>query len=133
MKENKKLKVKKTKLKKRIKVESAIMHIKVSFNNTIVSLTSLNGDVFVQSSSGKIGYKGTKKSTPYAAQLATEAVLKSAKDYGVREIMIKVNGIGAGRNSVLRAVENSDLRVLSIADVTPLPHNGCRPPKKPRV
>lgn len=129
------IKKKKTKVVKKIKTKvlSAVLHVKATFNNTIVSLTKPNGDVIGQSSSGTIGYKGTKKSTPYAAQLATEAVLKTAKDYQVQELVLKITGIGAGRNSVLRVVENSGIKILSIADVTPLPHNGCRPPKKPRV
>ena len=130
-----KFKNKKAKSPKKIKIKvpSALLHVKATFNNTIVTLTKVNGDVIGQSSAGTIGYKGTKKSTPYAAQLATEAVLKKAVDYHVQELAIKLTGIGAGRNSVLRVIENSGLKVLSIADVTPLPHNGCRPPKKPRV
>lgn len=130
--QNKKNKSKITK-KPKIKVPVAVLHIKATFNNTILSLTKPNGDVFVQASAGTIGYKGTKKSTPYAAQLATENVLKKAQECQVQELTVKVTGIGAGRNSVLRAIENSGLKITSIADVTPLPHNGCRPPKKPRV
>ena len=130
-----KTKNKKTKVVKKIKIKvpSAILHVKATFNNTIVTLTKSNGDVIAQSSSGTIGYKGTKKATPYAAQLAAESVLKTASDYQVQELVVKVTGIGGGRNSVLRVVENSQIKILSIADVTPLPHNGCRPPKKPRA
>lgn len=124
------------KVKKREKIIACgIIHIKSTFNNTIVTFSDLEGRVISggQSSAGKIGYKGTKKSTPYAAQLAISKILEIAKACQTKEVHIKIKGIGPGRNSVLRILENSPLDLLSVSDVTPLPHNGCRPPKRPRV
>ncbi len=126
---------KKTKLQKKIKekILTGIVHIRSTFNNTIITLSRLNGEVLGQSSAGIIGYKGTKKSTPYAAQMAIADVLEIAKNYKMENLEVRIKGIGSGRNSVLRALEAADIKLISIADVTPLPHNGCRAPKKPRV
>lgn len=121
--------------RKKIKevVSSGIVHIYATFNNTIITLSKMNGEVIAQSSAGTIGYKGAKKSTPYAAKLAMLNILETAKLFLVKEAEVKVKGIGSGRNSALKALETSNIKILAIYDVTPLPHNGCRPPKKPRV
>ncbi len=113
-------------------VNHAIIHIHSTFNNTIVTLTRTNGETIAQESAGTIGYKGTKKSTPYAAQVAASKVLEIARKYGVKELDVKINGIGSGRSSILRTLEGSEFQILSIADVTAIAHNGCRPPKRPR-
>ncbi len=121
--------------KKRIvKVESVGQaHIHASFNNIIISLTNLNGEVISWSSAGKMGFKGSKKNTPYAAQTAAGDCAKSAHDAGLRKVKVYVKGPGNGRESAIRALYNSGIEVSEIIDVTPLPHNGCRPPKKRRV
>lgn len=109
-----------------------IAHIHSSFNNTIVSVTDPAGKVIAWASAGTIGYTGAKKSTPFAAQLAAESVAKACIDRGLKQVDVLVKGPGSGRESALRALQASGLQVLSIADVTPVPHNGCRPPKRPR-
>lgn len=109
-----------------------VVHIHSSFNNTIVSVTDAQGNVISWSSAGALGYKGAKKATPFAAQLAAEAAGKSAFDQGVRQVHVDVKGPGPGRESAVRALANVGLQVLSITDTTPIPHNGCRPPKRPR-
>jgi small subunit ribosomal protein S11 len=108
------------------------VHVHASFNNTIVNITDLQGNVIAWSSAGALGYKGAKKATPFAAQLAAEAAGKSAFDQGLRQVNVEVKGPGPGRESAIRALANVGLQVLSITDTTPVPHNGCRPPKRPR-
>ena len=122
------------KKKKNVKVEAAgEAHIQARFNNLIVSLTNNAGQVISWSSAGKMGFKGSKKNTPYAAQLAAEDAAKEAHDFGLRRVRVFVKGPGAGRESAIRSLHNSGIEVTEIIDVTPLPHNGCRPPKKRRV
>ncbi len=122
------------KKKKNVKVEAAgEAHIQASFNNIIVPLTNNAGQVISWSSAGKMGFKGSKKNTPYAAQLAAEDAAKEAHDFGLRRVRVFVKGPGAGRESAIRSLHNSGIEVTEIIDVTPLPHNGCRPPKKRRV
>ena len=122
------------KKKKNVKVEAAgEAHIQASFNNIIVSLTNNAGQVISWSSAGKMGFKGSKKNTPYAAQLAAEDAAKEAHDFGLRRVRVFVKGPGAGSESAIRSLHNSGIEVTEIIDVTPLPHNGCRPPKKRRV
>jgi len=108
-------------------------HIQATFNNTIITLTDLQGNVIVWNSSGTSGFKGSRKSTPYAAQLAAGNAAKSSLDAGLREVDVFIKGPGPGRESALRALQASGLRVRSITDITPIPHNGCRPRKKRRV
>ena len=122
------------KKKKNVKVEAAgEAHIQASFNNIIISLTNNAGQVISWSSAGKMGFKGSKKNTPYAAQLAAEDAAKEAHDFGLRRVRVFVKGPGAGRESAIRSLHNTGIEVTEIIDVTPLPHNGCRPPKKRRV
>jgi small subunit ribosomal protein S11 len=121
--------------KKKIKktIRSGIVHINSTFNNTIVTITDQNGEVAVWESAGSIGYKGSKKSTPFAAQLAMERAGEKATKLGLKEAEVRVRGPGSGRESAIRALINSGIVVKAITDVTPLPHNGCRPRKKRRV
>ncbi|NBR13708.1 MAG: 30S ribosomal protein S11 [Flavobacteriales bacterium] len=122
------------KKKKNVKVEAAgEAHIQASFNNVIISLTNNAGQVISWSSAGKMGFKGSKKNTPYAAQVAAEDASKEAHDFGLRRVKVYVKGPGAGRESAIRAIHNTGIEVTEIIDVTPLPHNGCRPPKRRRV
>jgi small subunit ribosomal protein S11 len=122
------------KKKKNVKVDAAgEAHIQASFNNVIISLTNNTGQVISWSSAGKMGFKGSKKNTPYAAQVAAEDASKEAHDFGLRRVKVFVKGPGAGRESAIRAIHNSGIEVTEIVDVTPLPHNGCRPPKRRRV
>ena len=120
--------------KKKIKrsFTKGVAHIHSTFNNTIVTITDVQGNVIAWSSAGALGYKGAKKSTPFAAQLAAEAAAKTAFDQGLRTVDVEVKGPGAGRESAVRALTVVGLQVLSIEDTTPIPHNGCRPPKRPR-
>lgn len=108
-------------------------HIQATFNNTIITITDPNGDVITWSSAGNLGFKGSRKATPYAAQIAAAAVAKKAMDLGMKQIDIFVKGPGAGRESAIRALQAAGLEINLIKDVTPVPHNGCRPPKKRRV
>jgi small subunit ribosomal protein S11 len=108
-------------------------HVHSSFNNIIVSLTNLNGEVITWSSAGKKGFRGSKKNTPYAAQVAAEECGKTAYDLGLRKVKVFVKGPGNGRESAIRALSNAGIQVMEIIDVTPLPHNGCRPAKRRRV
>ena len=108
-------------------------HIQATFNNTIVTLTDPNGNVISWGSAGAQGFKGSRKSTPYAARMAAQQAAKQAMDHGMREIDVFVKGPGPGREASIRALQGAGLRVRSITDVTPIPHNGCRPPKKRRV
>jgi len=122
------------KKKKNVKVDAAgEAHIQASFNNVIISLTNNAGQVILWSSAGKMGFKGSKKNTPYAAQVAAEDASKEAHDFGLRRVKVFVKGPGAGRESAIRAIHNSGIEVIEIIDVTPMPHNGCRPPKRRRV
>ena len=117
----------------RKKVGKAMAHIKASFNNTIVTVTDVSGKVIAWDSAGSIGYKGSRKSTPFAAQRAAEKVADKIRKMGVQELEIQVKGPGSGRESAIRALASSGIDVKSIEDVTPLPHNGCRAPKRRRV
>ena len=122
------------KKKKNVKVESmGEAHIHATFNNIIISLTNQSGQVISWSSSGKMGFRGSKKNTPYAAQVAATDCSKEAYDLGLRRVKVYVKGPGQGRESAIRTLHNSGIIVTEIVDVTPLPHNGCRPPKKRRV
>lgn len=125
----------KDKAKKRVVVVEAVgqAHIRASFNNIIISLTNMNGEVISWASAGKMGFKGSKKNTPYAAQVAAADCAKKAHDLGLRKVEVFVKGPGSGRESAIRTIQNSGIEVTSIRDVTPLPHNGCRPPKRRRV
>ncbi|MDX2301567.1 MAG: 30S ribosomal protein S11 [Microscillaceae bacterium] len=125
----------KDKAKKRVVVVEAVgqAHIKASFNNIIISLTNSTGQVVSWASAGKMGFKGSKKNTPYAAQVAAAECAKAAYDLGLRKVEVYVKGPGAGRESAIRTIQNAGIEVTSIKDVTPLPHNGCRPPKRRRV
>ena len=108
-------------------------HIHATFNNTIITMTDMEGNTIAWASGGTVGYKGSRKSTPYAARLAAESAARAGKDHGMREVEVLVKGPGPGREAAIRALQASGLRVRAIADVTPVPHNGCRPPKKRRV
>lgn len=115
-------------------ISEGIAHIQASFNNTIISITTPSGDVLCQGSAGRAGFKGSRKCTPFAAQLAAETVAKKAIDeFSLRRVSVHVSGPGAGRDSAVRALRNSGLEVIRLEDNTPLPHNGCRPKKKRRV
>jgi small subunit ribosomal protein S11 len=124
-------KVAKKKVKKN--VQSGIAHIQSTFNNTIVTITDVSGNVVAWSSAGVRGFKGSRKSTPFAAQLAAEDAAKKAMDHGMRTISVFVKGPGSGRESALRALQAAGFKISLIRDVTPIPHNGCRPPKRRRV
>lgn len=120
--------------KKKVKVDAiGEAHIHASFNNIIVSLTNANGDVISWSSAGKMGFRGSKKNTPYAAQTAAQDCAKVAHEAGLRKVKVFVKGPGSGRESAIRSIANSGIEVSEIVDVTPLPHNGCRPSKRRRV
>lgn len=108
-------------------------HIKASFNNILISLTNNNGQVITWSSAGKMGFRGSKKNTPYAAQTAAQDCASRAHDLGLRKVEVFVKGTGSGRESAIRTIQNSGIEVTMIKDVTPIPHNGCRPPKRRRV
>ena len=124
----------KTAKKRKVIVESnGEAHIVSSFNNIIISLTNNNGDVISWSSAGKMGFRGSKKNTPYAAQVAAEECAKVAHETGLRKVKVFVKGPGNGRESAIRSLHNAGIEVTEIVDVTPLPHNGCRPPKRRRV
>ena len=124
-----------TKVKKKEKknISSAIAHVNSSFNNTLITITDYQGNTIAWSSSGSMGFKGSRKSTPYAAQLAAEDAGKKASEHGVKIVDIEVQGPGSGRESALRALQIVGFQVNSIRDVTPIPHNGCRPKKRRRV
>ena len=121
--------------KRRIRrnVGKGIAHIKASFNNTLITITDVNGETVCWDSAGTIGFKGSRKSTPFAAQRAAEKCANTARRYGVVEVEVRVKGAGAGRESAITALQGAGLRISSIEDVTPLPHNGCRPAKRRRV
>ena len=124
---------KKTSKKEKKNIHTGSAHIQATFNNTIVSITDLNGNVVAWSSSGSLGFKGSRKGTPYAAQMAAEAAAKKAMDFGMKQLDVFVKGPGAGRESAIRALQAAGLDINLIKDVTPVPHNGCRPPKRRRV
>lgn len=114
-------------------LSSGQVHINATFNNTIITVTDNDGNTVAWGSAGSVGFKGSRKSTPFAARLATEQALKAAMAMGLKEVKLFVKGPGPGRESAIRAVQSLDLKVTQISDVTPIPHNGCRPPKKRRV
>ncbi|HEX2982602.1 MAG TPA: 30S ribosomal protein S11 [Ignavibacteriales bacterium] len=122
------------KTKKRVHVDAVgVAHIKATFNNVIVTLTDIYGNTISWSSAGKNGFKGSRKNTAFAAQVSAEAAAKEARDLGLRKVDVFVKGPGAGREAAIRALHTSGLDVISIKDITPIPHNGCRPPKRRRV
>lgn len=121
------------KKKERKHVERAIAHIQSTFNNTVVTITDPAGNTIAWSSAGNVGFKGSRKGTPYAAQMAGEQAARLAKEHGVREVEVCVKGPGAGREAAIRSLQAAGLEVNMIKDVTPIPHNGCRPPKRRRV
>lgn len=121
------------KKRERKNVERGQAHIQATFNNTIVTLTDNDGNAIAWSSAGSLGFKGSRKSTPYAAQMAAEAASKSAMEHGLKSVQVFVKGPGSGREAAIRALQATGLEISSIADVTPIPHNGCRPPKRRRV
>ncbi len=120
--------------KKREKVEATgVAHVKATFNNTVISLTDNYGNVISWASAGRVGFKGSRKSTPFAAQLAAEMAVKEAKELGLRKVEVLVKGPGSGREAAVRSIQAAGLQITAIKDVTPIPHNGCRPPKRRRV
>lgn len=123
--------VRKKKVKKNI--QSGIAHIQSTFNNTIVTITDVSGNVVSWSSAGRRGFKGSRKSTPFAAQLAAEEAARGAQEHGMRTVAVYLRGPGAGREAALRALQANGFKITLIRDVTPIPHNGCRPPKRRRV
>lgn len=126
-------KVKKTKKRTKKNIPTGVVYIRSTFNNTIVTVTDASGNVITWATAGTRGFKGSRKSTPFAAQLAAEDAVKRAMDQGLRTATIVVTGPGAGRESAMRALQRTGLRITSIRDLTPIPHNGCRPPKRRRV
>ncbi|MGM0501344.1 MAG: 30S ribosomal protein S11 [Bacillota bacterium] len=119
--------------KKKLKIQNGQAHIKSTFNNTIVTLTDRKGNTIAWASAGKLGFKGSRKGTPYAAQVAADDAADTAMNYGLKEVEVFVKGPGSGREAAIRALQAAGLEVTSIQDVTPIPHNGCRPPKRRRV
>ena len=124
-----------TRVKKREKknITNGVVHVNSSFNNTMITITDVQGNTIAWSSSGLMGFKGSRKSTPYAAQLAAEVAGKKASEHGLKNVDVEVSGPGSGRESALRALQSIGFSITSIRDVTPIPHNGCRPPKRRRV
>lgn len=122
-----------TRRRERKNVTNGIAHIQTTFNNTVVTITDERGDALSWSSGGTAGYTGSRKSTPFAAQQAAEACARAAMDHGVRRVQVWVKGPGSGRESAIRALHSAGLEVTLIKDVTPIPHNGCRPPKRSRT
>ncbi len=120
--------------KKKIQVDAqGVAHVKATFNNTVITLTSGSGSVISWATAGKVGFKGSRKNTPFAAQMAAETAAREAMDLGLRQVAVEVKGPGAGREAAIRSLQAAGLEILSIKDVSPIPHNGCRPPKKRRV
>lgn len=121
--------------KRRVKknIDTGVAHIRSTFNNTIVTITDSQGNAISWSSAGALGFKGSRKSTPFAAQMSAEAAAKDAMEHGMRSLEVTVKGPGAGREAAIRALQAAGLEVTAIVDVTPVPHNGCRPPKRRRV
>jgi small subunit ribosomal protein S11 len=122
-----------TKKKERKNIEKGVAHIKSTFNNTVITIADVRGNTISWSSAGTVGFKGSRKSTPFAAQLAAEKAAREAMEHGVREVAVMVKGPGAGREAAIRSLQAAGLEVSLIKDVTPIPHNGCRPPKRRRV
>ena len=122
------------KVRKRVKknIPTGVAHVQATFNNTIVTITDVAGNTIASSSAGQVGFKGSRKSTPFAAQVCAENVAKKAMEHGVRQLAVLVKGPGSGRESAVRALQASGFRVTFLRDVTPIPHNGCRPPKRRR-
>ncbi|MBX7042261.1 MAG: 30S ribosomal protein S11 [Ignavibacteria bacterium] len=123
--------VKKTKKKSNVDA-NGVAHIKATFNNVIVTLTDIYGNTISWASSGKMGFKGSKKNTPFAAQVTAESAAKAAFDMGLKKVEVLIKGVGSGRDAAVRSLNTAGLEITSIKDITPLPHNGCRPPKKRR-
>ncbi|MEJ2245532.1 MAG: 30S ribosomal protein S11 [Acidobacteriota bacterium] len=121
------------KKREKLNIPAGMAHILATFNNTIISITDLEGNLLTTSSAGAVGFKGSRKGTPYAAQQAASIAANAAKEYGMRTIHVRLKGPGAGRESAIRALQNAGLEVKAIRDITPIPHNGCRPPKRRRV
>jgi small subunit ribosomal protein S11 len=121
------------KRRERKNIAYGVAHIKSSFNNTIITITDQQGNALAWASSGNVGFKGSRKSTPFAAQLAAETVARRAMEHGVRKVDVLVKGPGSGRETAIRTIQNTGIEVVGIKDVTPIPHNGCRPPKRRRV
>lgn len=122
-----------SKKKEKRHIQTGVAHIQATFNNTLVTITDMGGDVIVWGSAGSLGFKGSRKSTPFAAQRAAEVVAKKAMEHGMKQVDVFVKGPGSGRESAIRALQSAGLKVNLIRDVTPIPHNGCRPPKRRRV
>jgi small subunit ribosomal protein S11 len=121
------------KRKARRNVSRGVVHIQATFNNTIVTITDTNGDVLCSASAGTVGFKGSRKSTPFAAQRASEVCAEKATKFGLKEVEVRIKGPGSGRESAVSALQSAGLMIKAIEDVSPLPHNGCRPPKRRRV
>ncbi len=128
-----KKKTTRTRRRERKNIERGVAHIKSTFNNTFISITDTDGNSISWSSAGNVGFKGSRKSTPFAAQLAAETAAKAAMEHGMRQVEVYVKGPGAGREAAIRSLQAAGLEVNAIKDVTPIPHNGCRPPKRRRV
>ena len=126
-------KAKKTKRREKKNVSEGIAHIHASFNNTIITITDRQGNALSWATSGGAGFKGSRKSTPFAAQVAAESAGRAAQEYGVKNLEVRIKGPGPGRESAVRALNALGLKISSISDVTPVPHNGCRPPKRRRI
>jgi small subunit ribosomal protein S11 len=126
-------KAKKTRRREKKNIVHGVAHIKATFNNTIISISDVEGNVIAWASAGNVGFKGSRKSTPYAAQQAAEACSRRAQEHGVRRVDVMVKGPGSGRETAIRSLQASGLEVIGIKDVTPVPHNGCRPRKRRRV
>ena len=124
-----------TRIRKRERknITSGIAHVASTFNNTMITITDVQGNAIAWSSAGAMGFKGSRKSTPYAAQMAAETAARKAQDHGMRTLEVEVSGPGSGRESALRALQAAGFTITTIRDVTPIPHNGCRPPKRRRV
>jgi small subunit ribosomal protein S11 len=119
--------------RERKNITSGVAHVNATFNNTVITVTDVQGNTIAWSSSGTMGFKGSRKSTPFAAQMAGEDVARKAQEHGMRTLEVEVRGPGSGRESALRALQGAGFSITSIRDVTPIPHNGCRPPKRRRV
>ncbi len=128
-----KAKIVKKKKKKKIMVKSGRAYITATYNNTIITLTDAQGNVLTWSSAGLMGFKGPKKSTPYAAEIIGRDVVNKAKNHGLQEVDVFIKGVGSGRDNAIRSLHSNGLNILSIKDITPIPHNGCKPPKPRRV
>jgi len=121
------------KKREKVNIPAGIAHILATFNNTIISITDLEGNLLASSSAGGVGFKGSRKGTPFAAQQAASVAANSAKEYGMRTLQVELKGPGAGRESAIRGLQAAGLEVKSIRDITPIPHNGCRPPRRRRI